>query len=603
MTFDELLGILVRDGQLIPERAQELFEQKESRLVRLVLEQQRATAHTGGPASTGPRGGDVGAIGPVELFMSFGVTDPRGRPLSEDRVTELYARGVGLPYLKLDPLKLDAAFVTAAFSRAFARKHSMLAIADLGASVRVATIDPFDQWAVESAEQSVGKKLELVVASKSDIQRLIAEFYGFRRSVKSAEDKLTSGVDIGNLEQLVRMKSANEIEASDEHVVHAVEYLMTYAFQQRASDIHIEPKREEAIVRFRIDGSLHEVNRLPPVVHKAVVNRIKTLARLDIGEKRRPQDGRIKTEFASKTVELRVSTLAVAFGEKVVMRIFDPDIVHDDLEKLGFTPRDRGLFEGLIQRPHGIVLVTGPTGSGKTTTLYTALRKLATDDVNITTIEDPIEMVFERINQTAINPTLGLGFSETLRTLLRQDPDILMVGEIRDVDTARHAIQAALTGHLVFSTLHTNDAAGAITRLLDLGTEHFLIASTLSGLMAQRLLRKVCVHCAEERILTPSEVELLGPALPSGPRPVRTREGAGCVECRHTGYFGRSAVYELFEVNEGIRRLIMARADATLVKTQARRDGMVTLREAAVVKLLAGETTFEEVLAVTHPDE
>lgn len=602
VTFDELLGWLVRDGQLGQDRAQELFEQKDRQHARLVLEHQRAAA-SGASSSNGPRSAEPVVVGPIELLLSFGAIDPRGRPLSEDRVTELYARMIGLPYVKLDPLKLDAAFVTSAWSRAFARKHAMLALSDQGASVRVATLDPFDGWGLETAERSVGKKLELVIASRSDILRLITEFYGFRRSVKSAEDKLSTGIDIGNLEQLVRMKSAQELEASDEHVVHAVEYLMMYAFQQRASDIHIEPKRDEALVRFRIDGALHEVNRLPPVVHKAVVNRIKTLARLDIGEKRRPQDGRIKTEFDGKSVELRVSTLAVAFGEKVVMRIFDPEIVHDDLGKLGFAPRELELFAKLIGRPHGIVLVTGPTGSGKTTTLYTALRKLATDDVNITTIEDPIEMVFERINQTAVNSAVGLGFAETLRTLLRQDPDILMVGEIRDLETARHAIQAALTGHLVFSTLHTNDAAGAVTRLLDLGAEHFLLASTLSGLMAQRLLKKVCAYCAVPRELTRGEIELLGPALPEHRGPVMVREGPGCVECRQSGYFGRTAIYELFEITEGVRRLIMQRADATAIKVEARREGMLTLREAAVRKLLAGETTLEEVLGVTHPDD
>jgi general secretion pathway protein E len=603
VTFEELLGVLVREGMLTQDRAQELYEHKDRQLARLLQEQQRAAANAGPASSAGPRSAEPVAIGPIELVLSFGVTDPRGRSLSEDKLTELYARQLGIPYVKLDPLKLDAAFVTGAWSRAFARKHTMLAIADLGTAIRVALLDPFDRWGLETAERSVGRKLELVIASKGDIQRLITEFYGFRRSVKNAEDKLSTGVDIGNLEQLVRMKTANEIEASDEHVVHAVEYLMSYAFQQRASDIHIEPKRDEAVVRFRIDGALHEVNRIPPVVHKAVVNRIKTLSRLDIGEKRRPQDGRIKTEFDGKAVELRVSTLAVAFGEKVVMRIFDPEIVHDDLGKLGFAPRELEIFAKLIARPHGIVLVTGPTGSGKTTTLYTALRKLATDDVNITTIEDPIEMVFERINQTAINAAVGLGFAETLRTLLRQDPDIIMVGEIRDLDTARHAIQAALTGHLVFSTLHTNDAAGAVTRLLDLGAEHFLLASTLSGLMAQRLLRKVCAYCAVTRPLTPAEEELLGPALPAGRRPVQVREGAGCVECRQSGYFGRSAIYELIEINDSVRRLVMQRADATAIKAQARRDGMLTLREAAVRKLLAGETTLDEVLAVTHPDD
>jgi general secretion pathway protein E len=597
--FDELLGMLTQEGILAPAQAQEMFENKERQLARLVTEQQKA-----GGGAVGSRAQAAAAVGAIELLMAFAPNDARGKALSEDRVTEIYARRVGVPYVKLDPLKLDANFVTGVFSRAFARKHNMLAIGESGGAVRVATINPFDPFAIESVERTVGKKLELVIASKSDIQRLISEFYGFRRSVKSAEDKLQTGVDIGNLEQLVRMKSEQEIEASDEHVIHAVEYLMSYAFQQRASDIHIEPKREDSAVRYRIDGSLHEANRLPQVVHKAVVNRVKTLARLDIGEKRRPQDGRIKTEFGEKTVEIRVSTLPVAFGEKVVMRIFDPDIVHDDLGKLGFNARDLDVFQRLIYRPHGIVLVTGPTGSGKTTTLYTALRKLATDDVNISTIEDPIEMVFDRINQTAVNPSVGLGFAETLRTLLRQDPDIIMVGEIRDLDTARYAIQAALTGHLVFSTLHTNDAAGAVSRLLDLGAEHFLLASTLSGLMAQRLVRKVCGACAVERALTAEEARVLAPQLGAAAgRGVKVKYGAGCVECRQSGYFGRSALYEIIEVNDAFRALMMRRANAAELKAQARKDGMKTLREAAVEKMLAGETTFEEVVAVTHADE
>jgi len=410
-------------------------------------------------------------------------------------------------------------------------------------------------------------------------------------------------VDLGNLEQFVRMKTEREIESSDEHVIHAVEYLFSYAFQQRASDIHVEPKRDESIVRFRIDGSLHEVNRLPKVVHSAVINRVKTLSRLDIGEKRRPQDGRIKTEYEGKPVEIRVSTLPVAFGEKVVLRIFDPDIVHDDLSQLGFFSRELQIIEGLIMQPNGILLVTGPTGSGKTTTLYTALRKRATDDVNITTIEDPIEMVFEKINQTAINPSIGLGFAESLRTLLRQDPDIIMVGEIRDLDTARYAIQASLTGHLVFSTLHTNDAASGITRLLDLGAESFLLASTLSGLLAQRLVKKVCSGCAVERVLSPEEIASLGVELPAQKGDeVVSLYGTGCVDCRQSGYRGRSAIYELIEVTDGIRKLIADRADATTIKRQAQQDGMVTLREAAVQKMLDKVTSFEQVMAVTRAD-
>ncbi|MBL9020607.1 MAG: type II/IV secretion system protein, partial [Myxococcales bacterium] len=417
------------------------------------------------------------------------------------------------------------------------------------------------------------------------------------QSVQRAEKQIAGGIELGNFEQLVKMKSEQEIEGSDEHVVHAVDYMFRYAFGQRASDIHIEPKRSESVVRFRIDGSLHAVSQLPRAVHKAVVNRIKTLSRLDIAEKRKPQDGRIRTEFEGKATEIRVSTLPVAFGEKVVMRIFDPGLVNDDLGQLGFFQRDRAVLEELIARPHGIILVTGPTGSGKTTTLYTALRRIATEAVNVTTIEDPIENVFEGLNQTAIQPAIGLGFAEVLRTLLRQDPDIIMVGEIRDLDTARHAIQAALTGHLVFSTLHTNDAASAVTRLLDLGVQDFLLASTLIGVMAQRLVKKICESCAAERTLATEEVETLGLDAKQGE--ILVRYGKGCAECRKTGYKGRSAIVELFRVTPTVRKLIHDRADELVITDEAKKDGMLTLREAAIHKMLQGETTYEQVIEVT----
>jgi general secretion pathway protein E len=482
-------------------------------------------------------------------------------------------------------------------SRPFAKKHGLLAVEETGGVITFATIDPFDTWALESVERVTGKPMRLVIASKTDLDRLITEFYGFRQSVKRAEQQIAVGIDLGNLEQFVRMKSDQEIEASDEHVVHAVDYLLRYAFGERASDIHIEPKRNESIVRFRIDGSLHRVNKLPRIVHNAVVNRIKTLSRLDIAEKRRPQDGRIKTEFGSRPIEIRVSTLPVAFGEKVVLRIFDPDLVHDDLEQLGFGTRDKQVFEELLALPHGIILVTGPTGSGKTTTLYTALRKLATDDVNITTIEDPIEMVYEGINQTAILPAIQLGFAEALRNILRQDPDIIMVGEIRDLDTARHAIQAALTGHLVFSTLHTNDAPSAITRLIDLGVEPFLVASTLSGVMAQRLVKRVCSACAVTRELAPAEQELLELAVEGDP--ITVKHGLGCADCRKTGYVGRTALVELFKVTPPIRQLIHDRAPESDIRKRAQLEGMTLLREAGIAAMLAGETSPEQVLEVT----
>ncbi len=601
ISFDELLGFLTQEAVISATQAQDLFERQDKQRVKLV---KRTRASSTAPPGS-KRSEDLAAtFTAIELFMSFGLEDRRGRPISEDHITELFAKHIGFPYLKLDPLKLDADFTTSVFSKPFARKHNLLAIEDTGTALKVATVSPFDTWALESVERVVGKSLELVIASKSDIQRLITEFYGFRKSVKSAEKRLRSGSDLGNLEQFVRLKTEREIEASDEHVVHAVEYMLNYAFQQRASDIHVEPKRDQSIVRFRIDGVLHEVNRLPKVVHKAVVNRFKTLSRLDIGEKRRPQDGRLKTEYEGKKVEIRVSTLAVAFGEKVVLRIFDPEIVASDLGQLGFFERELALFDKLIHRPHGVILVTGPTGSGKTTTLYTALRTLATDEKNITTIEDPIEMVFDRINQTAVNPSIDLGFAESLRTLLRQDPDIIMVGEIRDLDTARHAIQASLTGHLVFATLHTNDAAGAVSRLLDLGAENFLLASTLSGLVAQRLLRKVCPSCVDEHVLAPQELAVLQvPVRRAAGRDVVVKKGRGCVECRQSGYRGRRAIYEMLEVDDAIKMLIMERAPATSIKKRARQAGMATLREAAVRMMLEGETSFEEVVGVTHADE
>lgn len=582
---------MIAAGHLPANRADSLlssFETERSRLSRAKLAEAKLA-------------GSVGQVAPtptaLEVFLAFNEKGLDEKPLREDLVTEVWAGLVGLPYVKLDPLKLDPAFAVRTVSKPFARKNGYLALDEEGGVLRVATFNPFDQWAQESVERVTQKRIALVIASKSDIERLITEFYGFRQSVQKAEQQITGGIDLGNLEQFVRMKSDQEIEASDEHVVHAVDYLLRYALSQRASDIHIEPKRTESLCRFRIDGSLSVVSRVPRVVHNAFINRIKTLSRLDIAEKRKPQDGRIKTEFEGKAIDIRVSTLPVAFGEKMVLRLFDPAMVSADLDTLGFLQRDKEVFETLIHRPHGILLVTGPTGSGKTTSLYTALRKLAHEDVNITTIEDPIENVFEGINQTAVMPQIGLGFAEILRTILRQDPDIIMVGEIRDLETARHAIQASLTGHLVFSTLHTNDAASAVTRLLDIGVQDFLLASTLTGVMAQRLVKRICTTCATERVLSDEEAATLG--LDSTNGSILVRYGEGCADCRKTGYRGRTAIVELFGVTPIIRRMIHDRAPENEIKNQAKKDGMLTLRECAIKKLLAGETSYEQVIEVT----
>jgi general secretion pathway protein E len=521
-----------------------------------------------------------------------------GAPLSEIDIAQAIAGDSKLSHIRIDALSLNADLIESMMSRPFARRHRMIPLEMANGRLRVACANPYDIEGIDSFRRIAKRDVELVVASEPDILKSITEFYGLRHSVKRAERDLTSGIDLGNLEQLVRMKSENEIESSDQHVVNAVEFMLQHALESRASDIHVEPKRDRSLIRFRIDGVLHDIQTMPKVVHAAVTSRIKTMARLDIAEKRRPQDGRIKASRAGRDVELRVATLPVAFGEKIVMRIFDPQVLMQDLGGLGFYPDELQIFNDFINRPHGIILVTGPTGSGKTTTLYSALRVIATREVNVTTIEDPIEMVYEDFNQTAVQLKIGVTFAAALRHILRQDPDVIMVGEIRDAETAQYAIQAALTGHLVFSTLHTNDASTSISRLTDLGIERFLVSSTLVGTMAQRLLRRICPNCVTERHLTAEEVATLRLAVPPGKR-VKVKEGEGCFECRGTGYLGRTGIFEMLPIDESIKNLIIHGADAPEIKREATKNGMRTLRQSALRKLAEGVTTFEEVVRVT----
>jgi general secretion pathway protein E len=374
--------------------------------------------------------------------------------------------------------------------------------------------------------------------------------------------------------------------------------LLSYAFDQRASDVHIEPKRDKSVVRLRIDGILHVIYELPKNVHNAIISRIKTISRLDMAEKRRPQDGRIKMEKGGVEAEIRVSSIPVAFGEKLVMRISDPDVLFQDLKKLGFTSMDLIRYQQFIHMPHGIVLVCGPTGSGKSTTLYSTLRELSSPDINITTVEDPIEMIHEDFNQIAVQPLVGITFGSILRNILRQDPDIIMIGEMRDLETAENAVQAALTGHLVLSTLHTNDAPSSVTRLQDLGTPSFLLQATLVGILAQRLVRKICPFCKEPFEMDPKELASLGLDLGKN-GPVELHMGKGCMKCRGTGYLGRSGVYEVLPVTESIKKMITAESNVEAMFDMAKKEGMITLRENAVKKLLEGETTYQEVLRVT----
>ena len=524
-------------------------------------------------------------------------SDPSG-VLGEAEIAQAIAREAGVDFVRIDPLDLDADLIESRISRPFAKRHRMLPLAMSDGRLQVACADPFDLESLDSFRRIVERDIELVVASEPDILKAINEFYGLRHSVKRAERDLSSGIDLGNLEALVRMKDEADIESSDQHIVNAVEFMLQHAYDTRASDIHIEPKRETSLIRFRIDGILHDIQTIPKIVHKAVVSRLKTMSRLDIAEKRRPQDGRIKTKRAEKEIELRLSTLPIAFGEKAVLRIFDPDVLIQDLASLGFYEDELDHFNDFISRPHGIILVTGPTGSGKTTTLYSALTAIADQEINITTIEDPIEMVSPLFNQTAVNLKAGVTFAIALRHILRQDPDIIMVGEIRDPETAQYAVQAALTGHLVFSTLHTNDAASSITRLADLEVERYLINSTLIGTMAQRLVRKVCPHCADDSYLDEDQVKSLMLAVPPGKR-VKVQGGKGCFECRSTGYYGRTGIFEILPVSDLIKQLILDHADAPLIKRDAVNHGMRTLRQSALRKLAEGATTYEEAMRIT----
>jgi len=546
-------------------------------------------------------------LSPVELAASFGFGDARreGETVDEDKVARAVSEASGVPFRKIDPLKLDAALITRTLSRPYARRHSVLPLERRNGKLVVAAANPFDRELFENLRGLTGSEIEAVLASPTDIHRAISEVYGFRQQIRDAQQQLQTGAsaDVGNLEQFVNLAGLEALEASSEPVVAAVEYLLHYAFEQRASDIHVEPRREESTIRMRIDGVLHPVYRIPKAVHGAIANRLKIMSRLDIAA-RRPQDGRIRTSRGDAEMELRVSTVPTTFGDKIVVRILDPNVLVRDLSELGLLKDERDQFERWLERPHGLVVVTGPTGSGKTTTLYSALQALASPEVNVVTIEDPIEMVHEDFNQIAANPKTGTGFAEALRHVLRQDPDVIMVGEVRDAETAAQAVQAALTGHMVLTTLHTNDTVGAVARLRDLGVPSFLIGATLTGVVAQRLVRQVCPSCAEDVLLTSDEVALLGVTHPEDwAGKLVARRGQGCVKCRFTGFYGRTGIFEILPLNSRLRHLVAEGETPEVLLRTARQDGFRTLREHAVRKVAAGVTSFEEALRGTSDVE
>ncbi len=525
--------------------------------------------------------------------------------LDIELMTQWLAQRTGMEYLRIDPLKVDVSKVADTMSAAYAERHRILPVQVSPHDVTVATSQPFVvDWVAEVERQS-RRSVRRVLANPQEIQRYTAEFFALAKSVRAANK---SGNNAGgSFEQLVELgRTTKQLDANDQSVVQVVDWLWQYAFDQRASDIHLEPRREQGVIRFRIDGVLHQVYQMPMGVHNAMTARIKLLGRMDVIEKRRPQDGRIKTRnLSGDEIEMRLSTLPTAFGEKMVMRIFDPENTVKELDALGFSLHDAQRWEALLKRPHGIILVTGPTGSGKTTTLYSTLKRVATEEVNVSTVEDPIEMIEPSFNQTQVQPMLDFGFPQGLRALMRQDPDIIMVGEIRDLETAEMAVQAALTGHLVFSTLHTNDAPSAVTRLLELGIPHYLLNATLLGILAQRLVRTLCAQCKQPDETQPIESqremlsELIKPWNLSGTyKPYRA---VGCVDCRMTGFRGRMGLYELLVVSEAFKSKITHKTQLDDLRRQAIADGMRPLRLAGALRVAEGSTVIEEVITTTPP--
>jgi general secretion pathway protein E len=543
---------------------------------------------------------------PLVLVANLKLADARNvqKPLSLEVLTHWLADRAKLPYLKIDPMKIDVPAVTQVVSHAYALRYRILPVAVSEMQIVFATSEPFDTRWMADLSHILRRDIQRMVASPLDVSRYLTEWWGVQRSIQRAKDAKSDTSDgraILNFEQLVELGKAGELGVDDRHVVHIVDWLLQYAFEQRASDIHLEPRRESSLIRFRIDGVMHKVFELPTPVMTAVTSRIKILGRMDVAEKRRPQDGRIKTRSqGGREVELRLSSMPTAFGEKIVMRIFDPDIVVKEFRQLGFSTEEETTWRGMVERPHGIVLVTGPTGSGKTTTLYSTLKVLATPDINVCTVEDPIEMVSPEFNQMQVHNAIDLDFAAGVRTLMRQDPDIIMVGEIRDLETAQMAVQASLTGHLVLSTLHTNDAPSALTRLLDLGVPNYLIQSTLTGIVAQRLVRTLCPHCKTE---VPLDVRGWAALTQRWqlPVPERSYGPKGCLECRKTGFLGRTGIYEMLRISPPLRALIQPNMDLAKVTETALADGMRPLRVSAAAQVARGVTTLREVMNVLPP--
>jgi len=585
--------VLQEQGLLNSDQAQDILlqEEKHRRLLQTKLAQDAKSSGI----QRQPGDDDISVVDVIN-FMRMRPANNDREVLTEEMIMKALAAYWKLPFLKLDPLKLKLEVVTSKISEPFAIKHVVVPVQldEEKELMTVAVVNPWDVEALETVRRVAGMKVQPVISTKSDILKIIREFHGFRTSVKAAERTMADRINFSSLEQYTDVN----VRYTDKHIVNAVNLFFNYAFEQRASDIHIEPKHSYSQIRIRIDGILHNIHRMSRTVNAAVCSRIKMLARMDISEKRKPQDGRIKTRFQGRDVELRVSTMPVAYDEKIVIRILDRGSLVQDIKHVGFTQEEEQQYLSFISKSNGIILITGPTGSGKTTTLYSTLDKLSSEEINIMTIEDPIEMIHEDINQIAVRQNVGLTFGTALRNIVRQDPDVIMVGEIRDHETVENAIHAALTGHLVLSTLHTNDAPSAIARLVDMGAEPFLVESTLIAVLAQRLVRLICDVCGED--YTPTDNDLAPVGITTAElNGKQLRRGVGCSKCRNTGYYGRSAIFEIMPVSHEIRQLIHRSAGSQDIQAQALKEGMHTLWQSGVKKLISGQTTIEEVVRVT----
>lgn len=522
-----------------------------------------------------------------------------GSLLTEEHLLKCVASYFGMEYKRVDYLDLDLEVSTKTIPENFARRHMLVPLRIMNGTMELLIFNPFLPELWKDMEHVIHLPYTVYIGSRTEIQRLIADFFQFRLAIQAAEQEFGSDSSLGNLEGRLTVGKSQDIH-SQKHIIKAVDYLFRSALQERASDIHIEPKRDDTAVRFRIDGILHTLYRLPLSVHQAMLSRIKSQCRLDIAEKRRAQDGRFQMVLDEKPTDVRVSTIPVAFGEKMVLRLLSSDTTLKGLDQLGMSQEQLSQYRRFLDKTHGLILVTGPTGSGKSTTLYSTLKQKADDKINVITVEDPIEMVVDDFNQIGVQTKVGITFASTLRHILRQDPDIIMVGETRDRETGEQAIQAALTGHLVFSTLHTNDCPSSLTRLLELKLEPYLVSATLIGIVAQRLIRTICPYCkvAFEADADFLKKKGLSTNILSSGSTMTLWKGTGCEQCRKTGYLGRSGIFELLPFDDQLQEALRQGKETAQIRHEVRKKGVKSLWDDGLEKVRQGQTTIDEILRV-----